>query len=110
MKTSDDVAKTMSLQRLIKRRHNEMLQLRRFYNVIATLQRRCNPALSNRKQIQANMSTSDQRCFNFVDQRWNNANPTLKQLWNNIGTALSWRCFNVSSTLVPVGLVISTDL
>ena len=62
-------AKTMSLQRLIKRRHNEMLQLRRFYNVIATLQRRCNPALSNRKQIQANMSTSDQRCFNFVDQR-----------------------------------------
>ena len=69
MKTSDDVAKTTSLQRLIKRRHNEMLQLRRFYNVIATSQRRCNLALSNGKQIQANMSTSDQRCFNFVDQR-----------------------------------------
>ena len=26
----------------------------------------------------ANISMSDQRCFNVVDQRWNNVDPTLK--------------------------------
>ena len=83
--------------------------------------------------------TSDQRCFNVVDQRWNNVDatlkmkqnstsdfqrcltfiqrrcPTLKQRWNNFDTTLSRHCFDVGSTLVktiskPVGLVISTDL
>ena len=87
----------------------------------------------------ANISTSDERCFNVVDQRWNNVDPTLKmkqnptsdfqrctklmqrqcptlkQRWNNVDITLSRCCFNVSSTLVkaiskPVRLVISTDL
>ena len=87
----------------------------------------------------ANISTSDERCFNVVDQRWNNVDPTLKmkqnptsdfqrytklmqrqcptlkQRWNNVDITLSRRCFNVSSTLVkaiskPVRLVISADL
>ena len=87
----------------------------------------------------ANISTSDQRCFNVVDQRWNNVDPTLKmkenptsdfqrctkliqrqcptlkQHWNNVDITLSSRCFNVSSALVkaiskPVRLVISADL
>ena len=30
----------------------------------------------------ANISTSDQRCFNVVDQRWNNIDPTLKMKQN----------------------------
>ena len=30
----------------------------------------------------ANISTLDQRCFNFVDQRWNNVDPTLKMKQN----------------------------
>ena len=30
----------------------------------------------------ANISTSDQRCFNVVDQRWNNVDPTLKMKQN----------------------------
>ena len=29
-----------------------------------------------------NISTSDQRCFNVVDQRWNNVGPTLKMKQN----------------------------
>ena len=77
--------------------------------------------------IPANISTSDQRCFEVVDQRWNNVDPTLKmkqnpmsdfQLaqrwynvsawhWNNVettlhnvGTTMIQRCFNLASTLV----------
>ena len=73
-----------------------------------------------------NFKFSDQRCFNVVDQLWNNVDPLLiikqnpmsdfqrctvliqcrcpmlKQLWNNVDTILSRRCFNVSSTLVKV--------
>ena len=30
----------------------------------------------------ANISTSDQRCFNVVDQSWNNVDPTLKMKQN----------------------------
>ena len=30
----------------------------------------------------ANISTSDQRCFNVLDQRWNNVDPTLKMKQN----------------------------
>ena len=30
----------------------------------------------------ANISTSDQRCFNIVDQSWNNVDPTLKMKQN----------------------------
>ena len=85
-----------------------------------------------------NISTSDQCCFNVVDQRINNVDPTLKmkqnptsnfqrcatliqrwcatlkQRWNNVDTTLSQFCSNLASTLVkavskPVGLVISTD-
>ena len=60
MEMLDDVAKTTSLQCLIKRRHNETLQRRRFChcNYVATLerqiatpQRRCNIVLSYGKQI-----------------------------------------------------------
>ena len=43
----------------------------------------------------ANISTSDQRCFNVVDQRWNNVDPTLK---------LKQRWFNFISTLFQLGL------
>ena len=86
----------------------------------------------------ANISPSDQRCFNVVDQRLNNVDPTmkmkqnstsdfqrcttliqcrfptLKQRWNNIDTTLSRRCFNMASTIVkaiskPLELVTSTD-
>ena len=32
--------------------------------------------------LPANISTSDQRCFNVVDQRWNNVDPTLKMKQN----------------------------
>ena len=34
------------------------------------------------KVIPANISTSDQRCFKFMDQRWNNVEPTLKMKQN----------------------------
>ena len=78
-----------------------------------------------------NISTSDQRCFNFdltlkIEQNPTSdfqccttliqrRCPTLKQRWNDVDTTLSWRCFIVSSILVkaiskPVGLVISKDL
>ena len=86
----------------------------------------------------ANISTTDHRCFNVVDQRWNNVdltlrmkqNPTsdfqrcttliqrrcatLKQRWNNVDTTLSQLCCSLASTLVKavskqVGLVISTN-
>ena len=30
----------------------------------------------------ANISTSDQRCFNIVDKSWNNVDPTLKMKQN----------------------------
>ena len=66
-----------------------------------------------------NISTSDQRCFNDVDQRWNNVDPTLKmkkirrpifnvaqrwynvsdRRWNNVETTLH----NVETTLHNVG-------
>ena len=50
METSDDVAKTMSLQRPIKRRRNETLQQRRFCNVIRHFH--CNyMATSERRQM-----------------------------------------------------------
>ena len=78
----------------------------------------------------ANISTSDQRCFNVVDPRWNNVDATLKMKQNptsdfkrcttliqrqrqtlkqrrsnvtqrnNSGTTLIQRCFNLVSTLV----------
>ena len=73
----------------------------------------------------ANFSTSNQRCFSVVDQRWNNVDPTLKmkqnptsdfkrcatliqrrfptlkQGWNDVDTILSrCCCFNVVSTAV----------
>ena len=67
METLEDVAKTTSLQRLTKRRHNETLQGRHFWNVVwrfhrnytatsqrhwvVTSQRRCKVVLSNGKQI-----------------------------------------------------------
>ena len=68
----------------------------------------------------AKTSTSDQRCFNVVDQRWNNVDrtlkmkqnptsdfqrwttliqrqcPTLKQRWNNVETTLH----NVGTMLI----------
>ena len=36
----------------------------------------------NQEEYSANISTSDQRCFNVVDQRWNNVDPTLKMKQN----------------------------
>ena len=86
----------------------------------------------------ANISTSDQRCFNvkitliwcwkwnkirrrifnFAQRwynvsarRWNNVETTL----HNVGTTLIQRCFNLASTLVktilnPIGLVMIMDL
>ena len=86
----------------------------------------------------ANILTSDHRCFNVVDQRWNNVDPTLKmkqnptsdfqrcttliqrrcatlkQRWKNVDTTLSQLCCSLASTLVKavstqVGLVISTN-
>ena len=68
----------------------------------------------------ANISTSDQSCFNVVNQRWNNVDPTLKmkqnptldfqrcttliqhqcpRRWNNVETTLH----NVEITLHNVG-------
>ena len=90
----------------------------------------------------ANISTSDQHCLNVMDQRWNNVDPALKmkqnptkdfpcytkliqrlypyvkttskQGWSNVDTTISWRCFNVVTTIVksvlkPMGIVILTD-
>ena len=65
METSDGVAKTMSFQRLIKRRHNETLQQRRFCNVIWRFY--CNyMATSERRWI----ATSQQRCnvWSYIKQ------------------------------------------
>ena len=70
----------------------------------------------------ANISTLDQRCFDVVEQRWNNVDPTLKwnkfqrrifnvaqcwynvsaRRWNNVETTLH----NVESTLHKVGLTL----
>ena len=71
-----------------------------------------------------NISTLDQCCFNDVDQRWNNVDPTLemkqnspsdfqrrttliqrqcltlKQRRKNVGRTLIQRYFNLASTLV----------
>ena len=79
----------------------------------------------------ANISTSDQRCFDVVDQRWNNVDLTLKmkeirrwifnvgQRWYNVGarrwnniettvrnfdTTLYQRCYNVASTSAKLKL------
>ena len=71
----------------------------------------------------ANISTSDQRCFNFVDQRWNNVDPmlklkqnpmsdfqrctflqrrsqTLKQRWYNFILTLFQRVLNISKCYI----------
>ena len=81
----------------------------RFWISLCSLHHKNNPA---------NISTSDQRCFNVVDQHWNNVDPTLFNVakswynvsarrWNNVkttlhnvGTTLIQRCFNLVSTLV----------
>ena len=78
--------------------------------------------LSNIVSSPANMPTSNQRCFNVVNKRWNNVDPrlemkqnltsdfercttlkqrwwlTLKQRWNNVDTTLSQCCFKVASS------------
>ena len=83
--------------------------------------------------LPANISTSDQRCFNVVDQRWNNVDPTLKMKQNptsdfqwsatliqrqcptlkqrrnnvvqhNVDTTLHQRCCNVVSTSAKLKL------
>ena len=78
--------------------------------------------LSNIVPSPANMPTSNQRCFNVVNKRWNNVDPrlemkqnltsdfqrcttlkqrwwlTLKQRWNNVDTTLSQCCFKVASS------------
>ena len=78
--------------------------------------------LSNIVPCPANMPTSNQRCFNVVNKRWNNVDPrlemkqnltsdfqrcttlkqrwwlTLKQRWNNVDTTLSQCCFKVASS------------
>ena len=78
----------------------------------------------------ANISTSDQRCFNVVDQRWNNVDPTLKmkqnptsdfqrrttliqrrcptlkQRWNNVETTLH----NVGTMLIQRSLHLASTL
>ena len=70
----------------------------------------------------ANISTSDQSCFNVVDQRWKNVDPTLIQRWYNVSArrwnsveiTLMQRFFNLASTLVKpilnqIGLVVIVD-
>ena len=76
----------------------------------------------------ANISTSDQRCFSVVDQRWNNVDPTLKmkqnptsdsqrcttliqrqcptlkQLRNNVTSTMYQRCCNVALTSAKLKL------
>ena len=78
--------------------------------------------LSNIVPSPANMPTSNQRCFNVVNKRWNNVDPRLemkqnltsdfqrcttlkqrwwlmlKQRWNNVDTTLSQCCFKVASS------------
>ena len=44
--------------------------------------------------IPANVSTSDQSCFNVVDQRWNDVDPTLKMKQNLTSDFQRW--YNVS--------------
>ena len=46
--------------------------------------------------IPANISTSDQRCFNVLDQRWNNVvdqrwNNVVDQRWNNVDPTLKMK-------------------
>ena len=68
-------------------------------------------------QDPANISTSDQRCFNVADQRWNNVDPTLKMKQNPTSTfqrcttliqrrcaTLKQRWYNFISTLFQLGL------
>ena len=68
-------------------------------------------------QDPANISTSDQRCFNVADQRWNNVDPTLKMKRNPTSnfqrctTLIQRRCatlkqrwYNFISTLFQLGL------
>ena len=68
--------------------------------------------------VPANISMSDQLCFNVVDQRrWNNVETTLHNVettLHNVGTMLIQRSFNLASTLVkpilnPIGLVMIVD-
>ena len=62
--------------------------------------------------IPANISMSDQRCFNVVDQRWNSIDPTLKMKQNPTldfqrYTKLIQRWYNFISTLFQNGLFLS---
>ena len=62
--------------------------------------------------FQANISTSDQRCFNVLDQRWNNLDLTLKMKQNRTSdfplcTTLMQRWLNFISTLFKRVLNIS---
>ena len=59
--------------------------------------------------IPVNISTLDQRCFNIVDQRWNNVDPTLKmkenptsdfQRWYNFVLSFLQRVLNISKTYI----------
>ena len=49
--------------------------------------------------VPANISTSDQCCFNVVDQRWNNVDPTLKTKQNP--TSDSQRCTTLIQPRCP---------
>ena len=46
-----------------------------------------------------NISTSDQRCFNVVDQRWNDVDPMLKMKQNS--TSVSQRCTTLIQRRCP---------
>ena len=57
--------------------------------------------------IPVNISTSHQRCFNIVDQLWNNVDPMLKmkenptsdfQCWYNFILSLLQRVLNISKS------------
>ena len=59
--------------------------------------------------IPVNISTLDQRCFNIVDQRWNNVDPTLKMKENptsdfqrlyNFVLSFLQRVLNISKTYI----------
>ena len=58
----------------------------------------------------ANISTSDQRCFNVINQRWNNSDPhstlyNVDTTWvSDVETTLGQGYFNVFSTLVKATL------
>ena len=71
-------------------------------------------------QYAANISRSDQRCFNVENQRWNNVDPTLKIKQNPMSdfqlcaTLIQSRCptlkqrwYNFISTLFQRGLNVS---